>query len=62
VSRTRRRRRPRPNQIKIAEDPNAAATQGGAQPEDAKISKQLKNALSRAKMLENMAKCRRKGR
>src|SRR5262245_49863162 len=45
-----------PDQIKVAEDPNAAPTPKEApKPDDAKISKQLKNALKRAQMLENVA-------
>jgi TonB family protein len=44
-----------PDQLKIAEDPNAAPTPKEApKPEDPKISKNLKNALNRAKMLEKM--------
>lgn len=45
-----------PDRIKIAEDPNAAAAPKEApKPDDAKISKQLKNALKRAQMLEKLA-------
>lgn len=51
-----------PDQIKIAEDPNAAPTPKEApKPEDAKISKQLKNALKRAQMLENMVEEQEEG-
>lgn len=45
-----------PDQIKVAENPNAApAPKEAPKPEDAKISKQLKNALRRAQMLEKLA-------
>jgi len=45
-----------PDTLKVAEDPNAkAAPKEAPKPEDAKISKQLKNALNRARALESMA-------
>lgn len=45
-----------PEQIKVAQDPEAPPTPKEApRPDDAKISKQLKNALKRAQMLENLA-------
>lgn len=45
-----------PETLKVAEDPNAkAAPKEAPRPEDPKISKNLKNALNRARMLENMA-------
>ncbi len=45
-----------PNQIKLSEDPNAkAAPKEAPRPEDPKISKELKNALDRAKKLEALA-------
>jgi TonB family protein len=44
-----------PDTLKIAEDPNAkAAPKEAPKPEDPKIAKELKSALSRARMLENM--------
>jgi TonB family protein len=51
---------PRPtapaNQIKLSEDPNAkAAPKEAPRPEDPKISKDLKDALNRAKKLEALA-------
>jgi len=45
-----------PDTLKVAEDPNAkAAPKEAPKPDDAKISKQLKNALNRARALESMA-------
>jgi TonB family protein len=45
-----------PNQLKLSEDPDAkAAPKEAPRPEDPKISKQLKNALDRAKKLEALA-------
>ena len=45
-----------PDQIKLSEDPDAkAAPKEAPRPEDPKISKQLKNALERAKKLEALA-------
>ncbi len=45
-----------PNQLKLSEDPNAkAAPKEAPRPEDPKISKELKNALERAKKLEALA-------
>jgi TonB family protein len=45
-----------PDQIKLSEDPNAkAAPKEAPRPEDPKISKELKNALERAKKLEALA-------
>src|SRR5262249_28724370 len=45
-----------PNQIKLSEDPDAkAAPKEAPRPEDPKISKELKNALDRAKKLEALA-------
>ena len=49
-------RRRRPDQLKLSEDPNAkAAPKEAPRPEDPKISKELKNALERAKKLEALA-------
>ena len=45
-----------PNQLKLSEDPDAkAAPKEAPRPEDPKISKELKNALQRAKKLEALA-------
>ncbi|HEX3902806.1 MAG TPA: TonB family protein [Polyangia bacterium] len=45
-----------PDQIKLSEDPDAkAAPKEAPRPEDPKISKELKNALERAKKLEALA-------
>ena len=45
-----------PNQLKLSEDPDAkAAPKEAPRPEDPKISKELKNALDRAKKLEALA-------
>jgi protein TonB len=45
-----------PNQIKLSDDPDAkAAPKEAPRPEDPKISKELKNALDRAKKLEALA-------
>jgi protein TonB len=45
-----------PNQIKLSEDPDAkAAPKEAPRPEDPKISKDLKDALNRAKRLEALA-------
>src|SRR5579863_3330587 len=45
-----------PNQIKLSEDPDAkAAPKEAPRPEDPKISKDLKNALDRARKLEALA-------
>jgi len=45
-----------PQTLKVAEDPNAKpAPKEAPRPEDAKISKSLKNALNRARMLESLA-------
>jgi TonB family protein len=45
-----------PDQIKLSDDPNAkAAPKEAPRPEDPKISKELKNALERAKKLEALA-------
>ena len=45
-----------PDQLKLSEDPNAkAAPKEAPRPEDPKISKELKNALERAKKLEALA-------
>jgi protein TonB len=45
-----------PNQLKVSEDPDAkAAPKEAPRPEDPKISKELKNALDRAKKLEALA-------
>ena len=45
-----------PNQIKLSDDPDAkAAPKEAPRPEDPKISKELKNALERAKKLEALA-------
>jgi TonB family protein len=45
-----------PNQLKLSEDPDAkAAPKEAPRPEDPKISKELKNALERAKKLEALA-------
>jgi len=45
-----------PNQLKLSDDPNAkAAPKEAPRPEDPKISKELKNALERAKKLEALA-------
>lgn len=45
-----------PNQLKLSEDADAkAAPKEAPRPEDPKISKQLKNALERAKKLEALA-------
>ncbi len=45
-----------PNQLKVSEDPDAkAAPKEAPRPEDPKISKELKNALERAKKLEALA-------
>src|SRR5437667_1997830 len=45
-----------PNEIKLSDDPDAkAAPKEAPRPEDPKISKELKNALDRAKKLEALA-------
>jgi TonB family protein len=45
-----------PDQLKLSEDPDAkAAPKEAPRPEDPKISKELKNALDRAKKLEALA-------
>src|SRR4051794_25979612 len=45
-----------PNQLKLSEDPDAkAAPKEAPRPTDPKISKELKNALDRAKKLEALA-------
>ena len=45
-----------PDQLKLSDDPNAkAAPKEAPRPEDPKISKELKNALQRAKKLEALA-------
>ena len=45
-----------PDQLKLSEDPDAkAAPKEAPRPEDPKISKELKNALERAKKLEALA-------
>ena len=45
-----------PDQLKLSDDPDAkAAPKEAPRPEDPKISKQLKNALERAKKLEALA-------
>ena len=45
-----------PNQLKLSDDPDAkAAPKEAPRPEDPKISKQLRNALERAKKLEALA-------
>jgi protein TonB len=45
-----------PNQLKLSEDPDAkAAPKEAPRPDDPKISKELKNALERAKKLEALA-------
>jgi TonB family protein len=45
-----------PDAMKVAEDPNAkAAPKEAPRPDDPKVSKDLKNALKRARMLESIA-------
>jgi TonB family protein len=45
-----------PDTLKVSEDPDAkAAPKEAPRPEDPKISKNLKNALNRARMLESLA-------